>query len=251
MSFLRSAYQIARLDFKGKYSYSIIGYLWHLLSPLLTFLFMFFIFHYVFKLRYENHSLYLIYGIVHWTFFRSVTNNATSIFNFKWRVVKDVGDTEFLLLSSSILVELFTFVINLLIFGAIYIVFGAPAWGVHLLLLPLVFVQMLLLTTGIGLIISPIANLYNDAYHAWNVSLQFIMWACPIFYTVEMVPEKFRTFYLLNPVAQTLNFGHKVLFKPELLELGGVLTSTVYAVFWYFLGLVIFKRLKVLIPEKI
>src|SRR4051794_39513971 len=73
---LRVLRVIARVEFKLKYADSALGYLWSLAKPLALFGMLYIVFGRFFKLNagLKHYPLYLLVGIVLWTFFIDATN---------------------------------------------------------------------------------------------------------------------------------------------------------------------------------
>ena len=65
----RILWVLSRTDFKFKYAGSVLGYFWSLAKPLLYFTVLWVVFRSIFKSTLPNYPLYLILGIVLWTFF--------------------------------------------------------------------------------------------------------------------------------------------------------------------------------------
>ena len=72
---LRVLRVIAGTDFKRKYTDSVLGYVWSLAKPLALFSVLYVVFGRFFKLTagFEHYPLYLLVGIVLWTFFADAT----------------------------------------------------------------------------------------------------------------------------------------------------------------------------------
>src|ERR1051326_3017979 len=73
--------ELVRTDFKLRYQGSILGYAWSLLQPLFFFLILYIVFNYLRVSKGVPHySVYLLIGIVLWSFFREMTSGSiTSI----------------------------------------------------------------------------------------------------------------------------------------------------------------------------
>src|SRR3990172_3592677 len=74
-------------NLKVKYMESMLGYLWSLLEPLFTMLVYFFVFSVVIKFKVENYLIFLLSGILPWTFLqgsilfgvKTITHNSNLI----------------------------------------------------------------------------------------------------------------------------------------------------------------------------
>src|SRR5262245_42314814 len=69
--------ELALTQFKLKYTGSVLGYAWSLLSPFFLFGINYIVFIYVLKVGGKEFGTQLLIGIVLWTFFAEATNAAT------------------------------------------------------------------------------------------------------------------------------------------------------------------------------
>ena len=77
-------------DLVIRYKGSVLGILWSLIEPLLMLVILYVIFTHIFKSDIENYALYLLLGIIMWSFFsRSTTMGINSILN-RAGIVKQV-----------------------------------------------------------------------------------------------------------------------------------------------------------------
>ena len=87
MSIFKELYQYRELlktnvkkDIRGKYKASFLGVLWSFINPLLQVLVYAIVFPYIMKIKTENYLIFLICGIIPWTWFvTSITNGTTCI----------------------------------------------------------------------------------------------------------------------------------------------------------------------------
>ena len=68
------------------------------------------------------------------------------------------------------------------------------------LYVPLFLVLTLFTALGMGLWSSALHVQYRDVHHIINFSIQFLMFATPIFYPASIVPDQWRLLYGLNPM---------------------------------------------------
>ena len=87
-------------------------------------------------------------------------------------------------------------VVMLLVLG------GDPSAAI--LLLPAFLVLCLLTALGVGMILSAVSVRYRDVAAALPLVTQIWLFASPIVYTIDVVPEHLRTLYGLNPLATAL-----------------------------------------------
>jgi ABC-type polysaccharide/polyol phosphate export permease len=83
--------------------------------------------------------------------------------------------------------------------------------GPTILLAPLALVIQVILTFGISLLASAINVFYRDVRFVIPLALQIWMYVSPIIYPVNLVPERFRPFYFLNPMAVLIDTYRRTL----------------------------------------
>ena len=84
--------ELAVTDFKIRYSGSVLGYLWSLLNPLLTFAVMFVVFSVFMRFEgVEHYQLYLLLGIVLWNYFAESTGNGMTSMLYKSSLISKIN----------------------------------------------------------------------------------------------------------------------------------------------------------------
>ncbi len=108
--------------------------------------------------------------------------------------------------------------------------------------------MLILLTMGaavaVGLWLSSICALYRDVRHTLPFLLQILLFASPIIYPSSLVPEAWRPFYGLNPLAGIVEgFRWSLLGGSEFPST--LLASSATVVFTLFItGLAYFRRVE-------
>ena len=83
--------QLVSRDFKTKYKRSVLGYLWSFLNPLMTMMVQYIVFSQLFRSNIENFPVYLLSGIVLFSFFtESVGQGLTAILATGQRITKAI-----------------------------------------------------------------------------------------------------------------------------------------------------------------
>jgi lipopolysaccharide transport system permease protein len=152
-------------------------------------------------------------ALLPWTFFaNSLTFSIPSLVSNMNLVSKIYFPREILPLSS-ILVGFVDFVIASSIFVLMLLFYRIPV-GPAILLVPLALVIQMILTFGIGLLASAINVFYRDVRFVVPLALQIWMYVSPIIYPVNQIPERFRPFYFLNPMAVLIDtYRRTILFN--------------------------------------
>jgi lipopolysaccharide transport system permease protein len=101
-----------------------------------------------------------------------------------------------------------------------------------------------LLGLGTGILISSMTTKYRDLIFAMSFVVQLWMYFSPIVYPLSQVPERFRMFYLLNPMVAVIeSFRYSFLgvsaIEPVHIAISWTLTLLVTLV-----GIMLFNRIE-------
>ena len=190
-------------DFKVRYQGSALGYLWSVLRPLFIFIILYIVFVKFLKIggNIPHFPVYLLMGIVFWSFFAEATSTAmTSVVN-RGDLIRKISIPRYLVVISSVASAFINLLLNLLILVIIALVNGVrpmESWA----LVPLYIFELLALVTVLGFILSALFVKLRDASYVWEVLLQACFYITPILYPLTMVAEKYQKILMLNPMAQ-------------------------------------------------
>ena len=109
--------EMVSTDFKVRYQGSALGYLWSLLRPLLLFAILYVVFVYVFKLNkgVSHYGVYLLLGIVLWTFFMETTVIGMSSVVNKGDLIRKISIPRYLVVVSGSISALINLGFNLIV----------------------------------------------------------------------------------------------------------------------------------------
>jgi lipopolysaccharide transport system permease protein len=195
-------YFLTRRDLAVRYKQTVLGVLWAILQPLLTMI----VFS-VFLGRLAGvpsdgvpYPVFAYLGLLPWTYFSSaVTRGATSLVAHANLLGKVYFPRVLIPLSAS-LSALVDFAIAAVILVGIMLYFDMfPAPG-SILLLPLALLTALL-SLGVGMWLAALNVRYRDVQHATPFLMQIWMFATPVVYPNSIVPESYRAWFHLNPMA--------------------------------------------------
>jgi lipopolysaccharide transport system permease protein len=193
--------------------------------------------------------LFYMAGNICWSLF-SATVEATSITFLKNRnTMGKVYYPRLVAPISTALSNLISFAIQFVLligFLLFFVLTGKAVIRVTpaLLMLPLLILQLLILSVGCGVIVSSVTTKYRDLAMLVGFGLQLWQYASPIAYGLELVPESIRGIYLLNPVTPIITTFRWALFG------SGYFSLTYYLISWgmtlliFFIGLILFSRIE-------
>lgn len=214
----------ARLNLKSEASQNHLRYLWWILDPVLYMT----VFYVVFGLLMERGGpgfiAYLLTGLVPFQWFaKTVQHTSNSIVAGKGLMHKVRISPLFFPLVGIVQntgKQLLVFVM-LAIFLILY---GLPPTMHWLAFIPVVLVQLLLMTV-VSCLLAMIVPFVRDLTNLVPTGIQFLLFASGIFYTTERIPEEWRSLFFLNPMANILYQYRLVLVEnqwPDWSSLGWV-----------------------------
>lgn len=191
------------MDFRKKYFDSLLGALWALISPLVTILLVYFVFRFGLKaLPVKGISFlnWLISGMLAWFFISEGLANGIGAFTENKFLVTKIKFPIFILpfvkSTSSFIthIGILTCFLLYLILGTNDLVFAGLGNLIYY------FLCSFVLVTAITYNLSTLFVFTKDVSNLLNVMIQLLYWATPIFWSKELLPDKFQFLLLINPV---------------------------------------------------
>ena len=211
-SYRETLWKMAVSQLKVKYSQSLLGLAWAVINPFLIMLAVTFVFVCVFKTDMKDFSRFVLAGIFPWFFFsNAVSEAAFSVLGQKNDLRQFSLPAEIIPLAS-VLGNFLNFLIGWIFIYPLFLWFKPQI----IMLFPFLAVGLfltLVFVAGVGLLIAILNVYFRDVGQLLSVILMFWFWVTPVFYSVEMVPQKYRWVCDINPMTQFIVFYRGVLFE--------------------------------------
>lgn len=156
------------------------------------------------------YPVFVTSGLVPWFFFSNSTSNAVSSLKNNSNLIPKVYFPREILPLGSVLVGLVDLSLYLVMLAGLMLYYRTPASLALLMVIPLI-VTLAALTLAVSLLASRTALFRRDVQLLVPLALQFLMYCVPVFYPIEIVPARFRTLYLLNPLAALMDSFRRIL----------------------------------------
>jgi ABC-type polysaccharide/polyol phosphate export permease len=233
--------KLAVTDFRLRYNNSVLGYLWSLLNPLLIFGTLYLVFSVFMRFELAHYQLYLLLGIIIWSFFSESTLGGMNSLLSKANLIKNVKFPIINIPFAHILTSLVTLFLNLVVFG-LFFLFAGVKLHLVVLMFPLYLIQLLMISSGVALFLSSYYVKYRDMTHLWGVFLQIGFWLTPIIYPTYLVPDKLWWLTSLNPLARIITDSRNALIYNSIPALRHILVTFVMAIAVFVVGYYAFKK---------
>ncbi len=200
--------QFITTDFKLRYKNSYLGIIWIVLKPLALFSIIYTIWSNIFTLD-ENYKMGLLLGIIIMTFFtEGIMMGLASLMNKAGIILKIKFNRE-VVVFSSVTISLIDFCINMVVFAIFSIFTPINTTGIGFVLFLLCIVSIFLLIVGLALFLSIVFIKLRDINNLMQIILTLIFWMTPIYYTLEMLPERLQNIIKLNPLTLIVTYARK------------------------------------------
>lgn len=242
-------YSLVKKELLVQYKQTILGPLWFILQPIIYTIVFNFVFGKIAKLPTDGVPSFLFYlcGMVCWLFFSATLTNVSNAFIGNLNLFTKIYFPRIIVVISSVIVNCFQFFLQLSIFLFFYIFYIFKGLSVdtnflYLLLLPIIFLQIIMLSSGVGMILASITAKYRDLRFALGMFIQLWLFATPIVYPLSSVPEKYELFYFLNPMTSIIEIFKKIFFNTSILDLNMFFVSLIISFFLLILGIKSFNK---------
>ncbi len=199
-------------NLKAKYAGSFLGMLWAFINPLLLALIISFIFTNIFKMAVRDFYLFVLSGMLPWTFLSGSLQEASLCIPANAALLKQFALPRMIIPLSVVLANFILFLFALLAVMPLFVV-AYPGVLFMLPLLMVALVALFLFTLGLSLSLSALCVNSRDITHVLNTLLTFWLWLTPVFYSVDIIPKEYRTLLDANPFQPFL-----ALFRAALLR---------------------------------
>jgi ABC-2 type transport system permease protein len=198
--------ELVRTDFKLRYQGSFLGYAWSLLRPLFLFLILYVVF--VKFLRFGNDiphpPVYLLLGIVLWTFFQEMTTMSLGSIVGRGELIRKIAIPRWMIVLSSSISALINLLLNLVVVG-IFMVANDVDIMRTALWFPLLVLELYVFALGLSLFLSAAFVKFRDLSYIWEVIIQALFYLTPILYPLSKINNlQFEKLIMISPVAQVI-----------------------------------------------
>jgi len=162
--------------------------LWSLLKPLLLFAIMYVVF--VHFLRFgkglEHFAVSFLFGIILWTFFLEATSQGMQAIVGRGDLIRKINFPKYIIVISATISALINLLLNLIVVFVFALIDGVDFhWSA--LLFPINLLELYGLALALAFLLSAMFVKFRDISHIWDVLMQGIFYATPIFYPLQMV----------------------------------------------------------------
>lgn len=227
------------------YKQTILGPIWFVVQPLILSLVYFFVFNRMANLSTGKipPSLFYISGTLLWGAFSELVSTTADTFTTNTSIFSKVYFPRLLMpLSAAATIFLKSCLqCFLLVSVLLYQYFNEPMlyeFKPSLFILALILIYFF--AFGFGLIIASVSIGYKDLRYLFNYISSLLMYATPVFYSVNEVPQNYREILWFNPLLHIFEMFRSSFIREYYLDSGGVVYAVTLCLFVLITGILMF-----------
>ncbi len=243
--------EIVRKNVKLQYRNSVLGIFWTFLQPLLTTIVLALVFGGIFGRNDSDcYMVYLLCGRLLYEFFTQSTKRAMRSIRLSASVIKKVYVPKYIYPLSNVLANFVTFAMSLLVLVVMVIYFKVfepeqtivISWYALLAIVPIII--LLILSLGIGMILSTLNVFFKDIEYIYEVFCMLLFYLTPIFYKVESLKAiKYVQYGLMaNPLYSIVSMFRDCVLYGEMWNWNHFMYSIGFAIVTLVIGFIMFQK---------
>ena len=220
------------------------------MNPLFQLIIYSLVFPHIMGNRIENYTLYLMIGLMPWTFFNNTIIQSAACIVTNGGIIKKVFFPREILPISILTSNLVNFLITQIIVFIALIFSGIPITDA-VLFFPVVVIMQYILQMGFAFIFSSITVYIRDVEYIINIFMMLMFYLCPIVYEPSMIPNNLLKYFKLNPMFDIISFYRKILYEGTIPNMNDVLKIFIVCFVILVFGYSVFKRLEKRFAEEL
>ena len=239
---------LIKRDFVTLYKQTLLGPIWFVIQPLINTLIFTIIFGKLAKISTDEIPDVLFYmsGTVLWGYFSLCLMNTSNIFVKFSELFSKVYFPRIVIPISIVVTSFFQFFLQFSIFLAFYFYYKFNGSNISIdykiLFFPLIIFQIILLSIGVGTLISSLTNKYRDFTFILTFSIQLWMFATPVVYPLSVVPDKYKILMNFNPMTSIIESFREIFFGSSSINFSYIMISLSITIFLFLFGILMFNK---------
>ena len=204
-------------DVKVRYKQTALGAAWAIIQPLFMMIVFSLFFGRLARVPSDGipYPVFSFCALLPWQLFAHALTESSNSLVGNQNLITKVYFPRLVIPLAAVLGGVIDFLIAFAILLLLMLYYGiVPGWAI--LTLPAFLLLAIATALGVGLWLSALNVQYRDVRYTINFLVQFWLFATPVAYPSSLIPEKWRVFYGLNPMAGVVEgFRWALLGKSE------------------------------------
>jgi lipopolysaccharide transport system permease protein len=235
-------YILAWRDMSVRYKQTAIGVTWAVLRPFLAMVVFTVVFGRIAKLPSHGipYPILVFAAMLPWQFFANSLSEASNSLVLNNNLISKVYFPRLIIPAGAMITSLVDLLISAALLGLLMIWYQFfPDW--RLITLPLFTLMALLASLGPGLLVTALNVKFRDFRYVIPFIVQFGLFISPVGFSSEVIPERWRLIYSLNPIVGVIDGfrwaisrGVSEIYIPGFAASMAVIGPFLFLGIWYF-----------------
>ena len=200
---LRLIASLTKNDFRSKYASAQLGMFWAFIRPVVMAVVYIVVFSYIARGAPTGdaypYSMWLLPGLIVWFVFSDALTNGVSTLNQYSFLVKNIRFDISILPTVKVAAGFIIHTFFIALIFVLYLILGLPI-RLQILQLAYYYAATFIFTLAVTRIFCTVQPFFKDLTIAIEILLLVGIWACPVLWSLEMIPETYRWIFRINPV---------------------------------------------------
>lgn len=235
---------LVQRDIQVLYKQAVLGAAWAIIQPVLAVIIFSVVFGFLMKVPTPAgvpYPIFVFAAVLPWNYFAEGLRRGANGLVAEGDIIRKVYFPRILIPLSGAIAPLLDLAIGLGVLLILMLAYGmAPSWHI-VAVIPLALVAGAL-ALAVSLWLGPINVRYRDVKHTVPFLIQVWMYASPLVYPLEIVPEQWRWLYALNPMVGVIEGFRWAIIGQGAPDLSAMGIGLVLIVLLLLGGLVFFRK---------
>ncbi len=228
-------------DLTVRYKRSVLGFCWTMVNPLINTIVFTVVFATIFRFAIKDFIIYFLSAYQLWILFSQSTTLSSRCILSNGPLLKKVYLPKTIFVVSILVSELVNFSFAMLPLLGLVIIIG-KGLSISLLFLPVPIIIMIFFTLGVSFILSSVTVFFHDIMDIDQLLLMPWMYLTPIFYPLEIIPEKYLFIVKINPMYYIIDSFRAPIYLGQLPDPLNVLWAGLSAAVVFIAGIMLFTK---------
>ena len=197
---------LAWRDILVRYKQTALGVVWAVLQPLLTTVVFTVIFGKIAKFPTHDapYAIFTMAALLPWNYFANAMSESSASLVASSSMISKIYFPRLIIPASSVLSGMVDFAIGTVLLFLMMLFFHV-SFRMEMLLLPVFFLICVLAAFGVGVWLSALNVKYRDVKYVVPFFTRIGLYASPVTFPTEFIPERWRLLYNLNPMVGVID----------------------------------------------
>lgn len=240
-------YFLAWRDIKVRYKQTVLGAAWAILQPVMTMVVFTIFFGRLGGMDKNPHvtaayPIFVYAALLPWQFFATSLQQGGQSLIGSANLISKVYFPRLIVPIASVGAALVDLAISFVVMLCLMVFYEVP-FTARLMALPLCLFGTLIAATGMGTLLAALTVSFRDFRYVVPFLVQIWMFASPVAYPFEAVPERWRLLYALNPMSGIISACRSALLNEPFLW-GPISVSLLSGTVMFATGILYFRRVE-------